>query len=72
MFDQLSLEILASLILGSMPTATTTTKQNVNPAVYCSCVKSMKNRFLGVSQFGRKMALIEEHAATFIFSAMLL
>jgi hypothetical protein len=29
-----SAKILASLIKGSMPTAATTTKQNVNPAVY--------------------------------------
>jgi hypothetical protein len=33
MFDQLSAEILASLIKG-FPTPTPTTKQNVDPAVY--------------------------------------
>jgi hypothetical protein len=35
MFDQLSAEILASLIKGfPRTTTTTTTKQNVDPAVY--------------------------------------
>jgi hypothetical protein len=34
MFDQLSAEILASLIKGFPTTTTTTTKQNVDPAVY--------------------------------------
>jgi hypothetical protein len=37
MFDQLSAEILASLIKGfprTRTTTTTTTKQNVDPAVY--------------------------------------
>jgi hypothetical protein len=34
MFDQLSAEILASLIKGFPRTRTTTTKQNVDPAVY--------------------------------------
>jgi hypothetical protein len=33
MFDQLSAEILASLIKG-FPRTTTTTKQNVDPAVH--------------------------------------
>jgi hypothetical protein len=37
MFDQLSAKILASLIKGfpTPTTPTTTTKQNVDPAVYC-------------------------------------
>jgi hypothetical protein len=34
MFDQLSAEILASLIKGFPRTTTTTTKQNVDPAVH--------------------------------------
>jgi hypothetical protein len=34
MFDQLSAEILASLIKGFPTTRTTTTKQNVDPAVH--------------------------------------
>jgi hypothetical protein len=34
MFDQLSAEILANLIKGFPTTRTTTTKQNVDPAVY--------------------------------------
>jgi hypothetical protein len=34
MFDQLSAEKLASLIKGVTPTTPTTTKQNVDPAVY--------------------------------------
>jgi hypothetical protein len=34
MFDQLSAEILASLIKGFPRTRTTTTKQNVDPAVH--------------------------------------
>jgi hypothetical protein len=42
MFDQLSAEILASLIKG-FPRTTTTTKQNVDPAVHFvhSRVKTM-------------------------------
>jgi hypothetical protein len=34
MFDQLSAEILVSLIKGFPTTTTTTTKQNVDPAVH--------------------------------------
>jgi hypothetical protein len=52
MFDQMSPEILASLIKGSMPTATTTTtKQNVKPAVYCvySRVKIWYYSYIGAS-----------------------
>jgi hypothetical protein len=44
MFDQLSAEKLASLIKGVTPTTPTTTKQNVDPAVYYvySRVKKLK------------------------------
>jgi hypothetical protein len=51
MFDQLSAEILASLIKGfptTTRTTTTTTKQNVDPAVHFvySRVKSSDEQFL--------------------------
>jgi hypothetical protein len=45
MFDQLSAEIPASLIKGFLRTTTTTTKQNVDPAVHFvySRVKTLKS-----------------------------
>jgi hypothetical protein len=50
MFDQLSAEILASLIKGVTPTTPTTTKQNEDPAVYCiySQVKIIVGPFLPI------------------------
>jgi hypothetical protein len=44
MFDQLSAEILASLIKGVTPTTPTTTKQNVDPAEYCVYSRVKKDR----------------------------
>jgi hypothetical protein len=56
MFDQLSAEILASLIKGfptTRTTTTTTTKQNVDPAVYYvySRVKTMHRRSFATKGF---------------------
>jgi hypothetical protein len=51
MFDQLSPKILASLIKGLMPTATTTTKQNVNNLI--STWKSAERSIPMFSQFER-------------------
>jgi hypothetical protein len=53
MFDQLSADILASLIKGfPTTTTTTTTKQNVDPAVYYvySRIKSQKKR-LNIAEY---------------------